>query len=408
MASDITPLTGGQIITRIAALIPRNWASDDAKLSGNVYAALLGPADGLSFLMDEIAYVANATRIQTETAPELDIASVDFFGASLPRPAGLSDGAFASLIISSLFRLAATRPAMAAVLQAITGSAPRLLEPWNVRDTGAWGVGGPSYWNVDTAVNPARWGNGSLRYQGFIETPSPQIPVVGANNPILTWGSAYWNVPGYFFGIIESSSLSTLYAAINNTKAAGTVCWVKIVNPSNGTPEVAPSAVGKLAASGISSTSVVLTWTTPAVGTPPFSFTVFYRATGNKQFYTGPTVAGNSATCTNLGPNVSFDFEVIARNPAGQAVSSIISAVTLKVAPSPVQNLAISSIGPSAVTLTWSLPAAGTPPFLMQARYRVTGATTWVPFGTLGNYTTITITGLQPGTEYDFDVVATN
>lgn len=400
----ITQQSAAQFADRIAALVPNGWAGSDAKATGVVRDLFLALGSELSGLLNEVGYLADATRLKTETDPELDIAGADFFGSTYHRPNGMSDSDFAALIIANLFKSAATRPAFLAALSALTGSAPRLLEPWNISDTGGWSA--TSYWNVDTVDNPARWGNGSLRYQGYIETPPPLIPAVGSNNPVLSWGTAYWNEPGYFFGIIPSAPMSALYDLINRLKAEGITIWVKITT-SNGAGTLPPSAVGNLVATASGYGAVVLTWTTPT-GSPPFSFTTFYRVTGTTQFQTGPTVGSNTATISGLQDNVSYDFEVITRNKISQAASGIVSATTLKVAPGPATGLTVTGIGPTAATLSWIAPTTGTPPFLMQARYRVSGMVDWIVFGTPGNYTTITVTGLLPATQYDFDVTTSN
>lgn len=427
MAATVIPtLTAPQIVQRISDLFPPNWAGDNARQSGNVYAFLLAMAQEIGAVLESVDYDLAATRLQTATSPELDLASVDFLGDLLPRPSGLTDAAFAALIIANLFRPAATRPALFSALLQLTGQAPRMLEPWNVLDTGWWR--GRSYWNVDTVDNPARWGNGSLRYQGFIETAPPQIPAIGPNNPILTWGTAYWNVPGYFFGIINSTPQGSVYDVVNRLKAEGTLAWVKLTAPKpppastspfsgdfsdafglgGPTTPVAPSPVTNLAVV-TTSTDATVSWGPPAVGYPVnYAYTVFYRATGTSDWQVGPTISSSPAKVLGLQSNVSYDFEVIVRNSAGQAPSGIVTATVLKVPPGPATNLTVTNLGATALTLSWTMPQTGTPPFRCVAQYRVSGTTTWTPFGTAGNYSTIAITGLSPATSYDLEVVTSN
>lgn len=260
--TTIPTLSGGQFAARLADLFPRGWSSDDAKQTGNVYSFLLSLGAELAAVQVEVQYAAAAQRIASETSPELDDASTDFLGDALPRPPGASDTAFGQQIIASLFQPAVTRQAIFNALQTLTGFAPRMLEPWSVKDTGAWGY--QSYWNIDTVDNPARWGNGSLRYQGFIETAPPSIPAIGPNNPILCWGtSAYWNVPGYFFGIVEPVDIDAIDALVNRIRAYGTIVWLKLVAPGTLATAVPPSVVGALAAHPAGPTSITVSWTTP-------------------------------------------------------------------------------------------------------------------------------------------------
>ncbi len=179
----ITPLTGAAFAQRIAELFPPNWCSDDAKTSGNVYSLLLSVGNELTNLMNEVQYTQQATLIETETSPELDNAGLDFFGGTLPRPTGMSDANYSALILSSLFPSGATRAAISAAIEKVTGQAPRMVEPWNVNDTGARDspIG---FRDVDTAVNPMRNTNPGLRCQGFIDS-LPPITVTLGGQPLV-------------------------------------------------------------------------------------------------------------------------------------------------------------------------------------------------------------------------------
>src|SRR5487761_1896413 len=403
--ANLTFYAAAEVVQRLAALVPNEWASEDAKQRGVAFAMLDTISQELAFITGNVQYIAAAARLQTATSPELDEAADDFFGVGMfPRPPGVTDAVYSALIIANLFQEANTRAAISAALLKLTGEMPRLMEPWNVIDTGAWGNN--SYWNVDSVVNPARWGNGSIRYQGFIETVPPSIPAIGPNNPILTWGTSYWNIPGYFFGIIQSAPTENLYTLIDTLKSEGVLCWVKLTLGSSAT-SAGPAPVGNLVGTA-GSTSVSLTWTAPASGSPPFSYTAFYRPTGTTSWLTGPTVSGNSATVQSLAAGQSYDFEVIVRNSMGQAASSIIPVVTQLVPPGPATNLRALAIGDTDVNLSWSPPTVGTPPFTYRVQYRVTGTQTWTQFGSAGNYTSIDITGLQPSTTYDFEVITSN
>jgi hypothetical protein len=365
----------------------------------------------LSFLVQQLQYVLAATRLTTETAPELDLASVDFFGSALPRPSGMSDAVFAQLIIDSLFKSAATRPAIAAALQKLTGQAPRMLEPWNIFDTGVWGR--TSYWNVDTLANPARWAPTGLQYQGFVETIPAAVPAIGPNNPIYCWGSGplgpYWNVPGYFFATIAANPGRSVYDVINELKAEGTTVWVKLVGgaPPSGTI-VAPGVPTTIVVGAITSSSIALSWTAPTVGTPPFSYLVQYRVTGTTAWQIGPLSSITSAVVGGLAARTAYDLTVTAQNSAGLATSVIVHGTTPAVPPGPATNLTATLVQATAVTLLWSAPTVGTPPFSYVVQYRILGTIPWSTFtvgaGTIG----VTVIGLLPATTYQFEVLSTN
>lgn len=405
--TTIPTISGQQFATRLADLFPRGWCSDDAKQTGNVYALLLAVGRELQIVQGELQYALSAQRIQTETFPELDFASIDFLGSALPRPSGATDAAFAQQIIAALFQPAATRSAIQNALTLLTGSVPRMLEPWNVNDTGSWD--NKSYWNVDTISNPARWGDGGLRYQGFIETAPPALPAIGPNNPILCWGtSAYWNVPGYFFGIVNPIDENAVNDLINRLRAFGTTVWVKLVSPSTLPSVVAPSQVNALSSSTAGPSSILVTWQAPTTGTPPYTYTVLYRQSGTVQFVSGPQVSTNSATVQNLASATSYDFEIVSRNAAGSATSGPTTASTSKIPPAPAQNLVAAQVQATAVTLDWQQPATGTPPFTYSVNYRITGTTIWQNIIVGQGALTVTVINLVPNTSYDFEVVTTN
>jgi hypothetical protein len=64
----------------------------------------------------------------------------------------------------------------------------------------------------------------------------------------------------------------------------------------------------------------------------------------------------------------------------------------------------------TSITLTWTNPTTGSPPFFYQVQYRIAGTnaafTNYGPL--LENVTFETINGLQPNTTYDFQVITTN
>jgi hypothetical protein len=406
--TTVPTITPQEFVYRLADLFPRGWAGDDAKQSGNVFALLLSVAQQIQFVQSEIQYALGAERLGTATSPELDLASIDFLGDTLPRPAGASDTKFASEIIAQLFQPAATRQALQDALIDLTGQLPRMMEPWNPSDTGGWGAN--SYWDVDTVANPARWA-GSTRYQGYIETTPPSISAIGANNPILTWGTAYWDVPGYFFGIIQAADVDALNDTLNRLRAYGTTIWVKLLTQTAlqaVTGLTPPSAVLNLQGSVLGTTSVSLSWDIPSIGTPPYTFVVLYRVDGTQQFYSGPTITSTSSVVTGLSPGGVYDFEVIIRNSAGASTSAPITVQTALIPPGPAQDLTALLVQATAVTLEWEPPTSGTTPFTYSVNYRQTGTTVWQNLFVGMSALTVTVINLLPDTEYDFEIISSN
>ena len=63
-----------------------------------------------------------------------------------------------------------------------------------------------------------------------------------------------------------------------------------------------------------------------------------------------------------------------------------------------------SATTPSEMVLTWIAPTGGSPQPVYQPRFQVTGATTWIPYGSPVAGLSVIITGLSAATSYDWDV----
>ena len=172
MAATVIPtISPAQFAQRLAANFPNSWASPDAAQRGNLYALFLSLGQQIQAVLEQVRYADNAVYVPTETSPELDLAGMDFYGGTLPRPAGATDAGYAALILSGLFQPAATRGALTAAIERLTGYTPRMIEPWNPADTGVWDSG-VSYWDVDNAATPFLW-TGEEAATGFIKSAAP-------------------------------------------------------------------------------------------------------------------------------------------------------------------------------------------------------------------------------------------
>lgn len=218
---------------RMAANIPQAWSSPEAKSPGGaLYAVMAMLGGGLTFESGALTYALGATRVQTAINGALDIASLDFFGNGLPRNPGESDLAYRIRILAALLPAGATRQAVSDAVQKVTGSAPRIIEPWSPKDTGVWGR---FYWSVDNAVTPFRWTNSAMGYQGFIECVLPQPELFGGNAAPCYDSNFYWGVAGSSFidpNPSQPLGPQVVYDAINLAKVEGTIAWVKFVSPA--------------------------------------------------------------------------------------------------------------------------------------------------------------------------------
>src|SRR5690349_11921995 len=168
--STVPALTADQYAQRLAAVFPPGWAAPDALLpGGNVRMALEALGAELSFLGGALSYALAATRLQTAQGNALDLLALDYFGATapyaLPRGAGELDPAYRARLTAAMLPAGATRSAMAAALQALTGYPPRLIEFWRPADTGAYDMPpgtNMAFWDVDVPPNCFRYGGDAV------------------------------------------------------------------------------------------------------------------------------------------------------------------------------------------------------------------------------------------------------
>ena len=127
--------------------------------------------------------------------------------------------------------------------------------------------------------------------------------------------------------------------------------------------------------------------------------------------------SSTSRTDTGLGDNIQYTYRIFALNAAGESDWDSTSAVTLANLPEvPTAPLLVTTAegsavaGPASVTLSWVVPAfsGGSPITKYQYRYKESGES-------FGGYkdvdkakTEVEVTGLTPGTVYNFEVRAVN
>ena len=209
---------------------------------------------------------------------------------------------------------------------------------------------------------------------------------------------------------VDSGAVATLGDVATHTftgLSAGTTYTLKVIASNSGgdsaaastsasTLPNAPAAPTGLATSGITQTSITLTWTKSAGAT---SYKVRAGTTG------AFTLLGDVATYTftSLTANTAYTLQVVASNSGGDSSSAQTSANTNNVPPPPAPSaptgLATSGITQSSITLTWS-KSAGATGYKVQAD---SGTVT-----TLGDVSTYTFSSLSAGTSYTLKVIATN
>jgi hypothetical protein len=203
-------------------VLPRRWFSDPAP-AGQTPTLLQALLSGFGFAWSQIytlvAQVELLSRLATVSGSFLDLASVDFFGAALPRRPGESDPLFRLRIQQEMLRPRATRSALSLVLSQLTGQAPSIFEPVRPADTGGYRVGGVGY-----AV-AGGWGNLSLRHASFVTVARP----IGVGIPLLAgYGTGGYQYYGDVSMVATPVTDSDILAAIVGVLPTGHTAWVRI------------------------------------------------------------------------------------------------------------------------------------------------------------------------------------
>ena len=206
------------------------------------------------------------------------------------------------------------------------------------------------------------------------------------------------------------------------TAAAGSTYSYEVVASNGAGDSTPPSSVTvpqapvSLAGTGVSQTAITLTWADTKSDYTNFEV---YRQTGSLAFVRiGTLNAGSSSfnDITGLAAGTSYNYYVVATNLTGSPgcrgvslPSNTISVTTLPNAPSAPTNLKSTNIGQTEVDLAWTITSDNQTGFIVQRNPAPPGAG-FQTIGTTGPTVTTyqDISGLQPATNYTYQVVAIN
>ncbi len=247
-------------------------------------------------------------------------------------------------------------------------------------------------------------GGAAAAYTVNVRTTAGPGPWIAASTTAT--GTAYTVI-----GLTAATSYDFEIIATNwmGSGTASAVVTIVTASPAAGTP----GAVIGLSTGATTFSSIALVWTAPSSGGAVTAYTVNYRVSGSMFWVAASTtVTGTSYTVTNLAPSTSYDFAVVATNASGPGATS--AAVTVATpaapaaAPGAITGLAAGSVTSSGVPLSWTAPTTGGAAADYTVNYRVTGTAAWTTASTAVATTSYTVTGLQPSTSYDFQVIPTN
>jgi hypothetical protein len=260
-------------------------------------------------------------------------------------------------------------------------------------------------------------------------TAGPAISAVTASNitttsAVITWTTDqasssqvnYGVTNGYGSASTLNSTLVTSHTVTLTGLTPGTTYDFDVVSVNataqsttsgNSTFATAttPPVISSVGTTGATQTSVTATWTTDE----PSSSQVNYGTTtgyGSSSTLNSTLVTSHTVTLTGLTLGTTYDFDVVSANAAAQSTTSGNSTFATTTPPPVISSVSTNGATQTTVTVTWTTDQAST----SQVNYGVTngyGSSSTLN-STLVTSHTVTLTGLTPGTTYDFDVVSAN
>jgi len=186
--------------------------------------------------------------------------------------------------------------------------------------------------------------------------------------------------------------------AVSSTDSAGTA------TSANFTFATLPPApvISAVTASNINTTSATISWTTdqPSSSQVEFGTTAAY---GSSSALSSSPVTSHAVILTGLTPGTTYNYAVISADPGGSTTSANFTFMTQASLPV-ISNVTVSAVTTSSATITWSTDQ----PSSSQIEYGTT-----VSYGLLSTLNSslvtshsVTLTGLTPGTNYDYVVMS--
>lgn len=213
MTGDVSDM-----LSRLRTVLPSRWFGDSTPVLDSV---LTGLATGWASLYGLLQTVITEARISTATGSFLDMISVDFFAAWLPRRATELDTPFRLRIQQELFRERGTRAGLQTMLTELTGRTPIIFEPARSSDTGGYSVGGLGYGIA------GGWGSVLLPFQLFVTAYRPHGAGIAAVGGYNTGG---WPDYASLSMVQAPVTDADIYAAVASVMPVATICWTAISN----------------------------------------------------------------------------------------------------------------------------------------------------------------------------------
>jgi hypothetical protein len=158
-------------------------------------------------------------------------------------------------------------------------------------------------------------------------------------------------------------------------------------------------------ASTVSGTSATVTWTTDQASTSVVNYGTSAQY-GTSASGGSTLTTSHSVTLSNLQAGATYDYQAVSANASGQSSNSANSTFTVSATSQPpVISAVTATTSGTSVTITWSTDQASSSVvnYGLNTNYGLSSAVT-----TLTTSHSVTLSGLQAGATYDYQVVSAN
>jgi hypothetical protein len=233
-----------------------------------------------------------------------------------------------------------------------------------------------------------------------------------ASSSLVQYGAttAYGSSSGVNSSMTTSHSMtlsglkagSTYNYDVTSANASGTSATS--ANYTFSTPAQAP-VISNVVAGSISGTSATITWTTDQ----PSSSQIQYGTSssyGSSSNLNPSLTTTHSVTITGLTPGTTYDYAVTSANSNGNSATSPNFTFTTVLQAPVISAVSVSSITGTSVVISWTTDQASS----SRVNYGTStlyGSSTALN-STLATSHSVTLTGLNPSTTYDYDVTSAN
>ena len=254
------------------------------------------------------------------------------------------------------------------------------------------------------------------------------IPVIGnvtssgvtATSATITWTTVqpstsqvnYGTTTSYSASSVLNSSPVAAHSVMLTGLSPNTTYDFAVVSTDSAGPatsanytfatSMAAPLISAVTSSGVTATSASIAWTTdqPSSSQVRYGTTVGY---GMSSALNSTLVTPHSVTLTGLTPGTTYNYAAISADGGGPATSANFTFSTPSTIPT-IGNVTAGGVSTTSATITWTTDQ----PSSSQVQYGITTAygTSSGPLASPVTSHSVTLTGLTPGTPYDYEVMS--